>query len=104
MFTRTLAALVGAAVLAATPAVAQDGTSLSVETADLNLSNADGRAELDRRIRQAATEVCEDRTPGHAALIAFQVCRFQARTAANLAAALLMERKSTVIQIARNGR
>jgi len=53
-----LAAL--ASVAAITPALAVDATTVTsiVRTADLDLSNDDGRRALERRIALAAREVC----------------------------------------------
>jgi UrcA family protein len=75
MFARTLAALAGVTLLAATPAVAQDTMSLSVSYADLDLSNAKDRAQFDRRVRAAARNICDDGMKGVASDMSFQACR-----------------------------
>ena len=54
-----LALIASAAATTPTAAAAEAVTLTSiVETADLDLSSADGQRELDRRIVQAAREVC----------------------------------------------
>lgn len=56
-----------ASVATITPAVAEASepqtVSSIVHTADLDLSSANGRQELDRRIVQAAREVCGEASP-----------------------------------------
>jgi UrcA family protein len=69
-------ALVGASLLAASPAFAQNDTvSMSVSTADLNLANASDRARLDRRIRSAASQICDNGLEGVQMKMAYQSCR-----------------------------
>jgi UrcA family protein len=53
-----LAAAVVAAGLAATPALAQPAEAITVSYADLNLAVATGRNTLDRRIANAAEQLC----------------------------------------------
>jgi UrcA family protein len=54
-----LALIASAATITPTVAPAEPATATSiVQTADLDLSSANGRNELDRRIRHAAREVC----------------------------------------------
>jgi UrcA family protein len=77
-------ALVGAAMLAATPAVAQNDTvSMSVKTADLNLADANDRARLDRRIRSAASQICDNGLEGIEMKMAYQSCRADILSSAN---------------------
>jgi UrcA family protein len=56
----TLALIASAATVTPTVAKAFEPVTVTsiVRTADLDLSNSDGRRELDRRIVQAAREVC----------------------------------------------
>jgi UrcA family protein len=56
----TLALIASAATVTPTVAQAFEPVTVTsiVPTADLDLSNSDGRQELDRRIVQAAREVC----------------------------------------------
>jgi UrcA family protein len=69
-------ALVGVSLLAATPALAQnEAVSLSVSTADLNLADAADRARLDRRIRSAASQICDNGLEGVQMKMAYQSCR-----------------------------
>ena len=49
--------------IAASPAAAQTVDSVTISYADLNLANAAGRAVLDRRIAQAARQVCGEFPP-----------------------------------------
>lgn len=60
MLKSTLAAAAVGLMLAATPATAgsEDGHKLTVKYRDLDLSTAEGQKTLDRRIDQAAREVC----------------------------------------------
>ncbi|HEX8442298.1 MAG TPA: UrcA family protein [Allosphingosinicella sp.] len=104
MFARTLTALAGAALLAATPAVAQNTASLSVDTADLNLATEAGRAKLDRRLRKAANQVCDMGTTGLPMQIAFQVCRDDVLASAGQQVQQLAANKTGRIQLARNAR
>lgn len=54
-----LAAALAAAATIATPAIAADeGESISVRYNDLNLATAEGQAALERRIDNAARQVC----------------------------------------------
>ena len=54
-----LALIASAATIAPTVAAAEPATASSiVSTADLDLSGASGRRELDRRLARAAREVC----------------------------------------------
>ena len=63
MFNRSLSALAavaltGATLAISTPAFAQSQDSVRVSYADLDLASADGAQRFERRIRQAAEEVC----------------------------------------------
>ena len=49
--------------VAASPALAQEQETLVVSYADLNLANQAGRAALDRRIAQAASQLCGQFNP-----------------------------------------
>jgi UrcA family protein len=104
MFARTLTALAGAALLAATPAVAQDGSSLSVDTADLNLATEAGRAKLDLRIRKAASKVCDMGSVGLPMQMAYQTCRSNVLASASQQVQQLAANKTGRIQLARNVR
>jgi UrcA family protein len=104
MLARTLTALAGAALLGATPAVAQDAVSLSVDTSDLNLATEADRATLDRRIRKAANKVCDMGSAGLPMQIAFQVCRTDVLASAGKQVQQLAANKSGRIQLARNTR
>ncbi len=105
MCARLFTAFAGATLLLATPALAEQETkSATVKTADLNLGTAEGRAELDGRIRKAADQVCGKDIVGTDALVAFQTCRYHAWTSANRDAARLVERKSGRVQVALNAR
>ena len=53
-----LAAALAASAMPAAPVSAAEGDSIAVRYADLDLSTADGVEELDRRIDQAARDVC----------------------------------------------
>lgn len=56
--------LAGAAALNATPALAQGSARAAiVQTADLDLSSSQGRAALERRLVQAARQVCGTPSP-----------------------------------------
>ena len=60
MSVRTIlaAAVVVASLGAAAPALAQSAESVTVSYADLNLGTASGRTALDRRITNAAEQLC----------------------------------------------
>lgn len=58
IFAAVTAALFVAAVPAQAMEVAAEKYSEAVRYADLNLNQASGRAELDRRVRSAANSVC----------------------------------------------
>jgi UrcA family protein len=63
MLTRTLSALAAVALTGATltvgsPAFAQEQDSVRVGYSDLDLSTPQGSERLDRRLRQAAADVC----------------------------------------------
>ena len=58
MFARTMIAAAGALLLS-TPALAQpEAKSTTVSFADIDISSDAGRAQLDRRVRNAAANVC----------------------------------------------
>jgi len=59
------------ALALAVPAAAEP-TSVAVRYGDLDLTKADGRAALERRLTQAALRVCGDRQPRALSLIAAQ--------------------------------
>lgn len=59
MFKVISTAIVSASLLVAAPALAQDAMSVSVETADLDLSSDAGRARLERRVKAAADSICD---------------------------------------------
>ena len=67
-------ALAGAAMLAATPALAQDST-MSVSTAGINLASDTGRAELDKRLLKAANKLCDTGSAGGHMQLKFVTCR-----------------------------
>ena len=104
MFARTLTALAGVALLAATPAVAQDAASLSVNTGDLDLATDAGRAKLDRRIRQAASKVCDMGSAGLPMQMAYQTCRSDVIASAGQQVQQLASSKTGRIELARNTR
>ena len=86
----TCTGLVLAASVAAGPATNETTRMQAVGTADLNLSNTEGRAALDRRIRAAARTVCDIRllgTPDQFLKTAEQRCYFNAVKAARIEAA-----------------
>ena len=61
---KTSAAIaLGTAATLAAPAIAQDAPSVSVSFADLNLSSEAGTEILDRRIKNAITNVCGGEAP-----------------------------------------
>lgn len=53
-----LAAALAAGALLATPAVAAQGETVSVSYSDLDLSTEEGQRTLERRLNNAAEEVC----------------------------------------------
>lgn len=58
--------LIAALLVASTaPAIAQSNASIQIQTADLNLESAAGRATLERRLASAERQFCgDDRTTG----------------------------------------
>lgn len=52
------AAVIAAALVSAAPAVAEGTKTVKVSYADLNLSSAAGRQELDRRVARTADRIC----------------------------------------------
>ena len=102
MFARTLTALAGASLLLATPALAQDVASMSVDTADLDLSSADGRARFDRRVRMAASQMCNKGSGGLSMSIVYATCRADVIASADQQVQQLAARKSDGrVQLAR---
>lgn len=55
------ATLAAVTVAVATPAAAQESDSVSINVADLDLTSAQGNARFERRVRQAARQLCGDR-------------------------------------------
>jgi UrcA family protein len=104
MIKRTIAAMIGTALIAA-PAFAQNVESLtvSIKTADLDLASAQGRARLDRRVRQAAGQICGADEPRSIAMReAFTRCRAEVLSDADVKIAA-MARETAPIQVARRG-
>jgi UrcA family protein len=99
-------ALVGASLLAASPALAQaDPSSILVSTADLNLANDADRARLDRRIKAAAKSVCDLRMRGTDAWAMELDCRANILSSAEQQVRALASRTQTGRQqLARNAR
>jgi UrcA family protein len=104
MFARLSTAVAGACLLLATPAFAQDSISRSVDTADLNLATEAGRAQLDLRIRKAASKVCHNGSAGLPMQMAFQTCRSDVIASAGKQVERLASLKDGRIQLARNTR
>ncbi len=104
MFARLSTAVAGACLLLATPAVAQDSASRSVDTADLNLATEAGRAQLDLRIRKAANQVCDNGSAGLSMQMAYQTCRSDVIASASKQVERLASLKNGRIQLARNTR
>ena len=76
------ALLLASAALAATPSLsAADGETTVTHVAylDLDLTSAQGKAELDRRIKRAIRSVCSnDYDPGFSRLLLNSHCRYEA--------------------------
>ena len=84
MFKLISTALVGATLLAATPALAQnDPVSMTVRTADLDLANPGDRARLDRRIRSVAGQICDNGVKSIELRTMYQSCRSAVLASAN---------------------
>lgn len=98
MFTRALSAIIGTALLAA-PALAQnaDTMTVAVRTADLDLSSADGRARLDRRVRQAAGQICGAEPRGLNLREQYLSCRGEVMTDAEVKIARMTDRSAPVL-------
>lgn len=104
MFIRFSSALVGATMLLATPAFAQvEPVSIEVSIVDLDLASDAGRAQLDRRIRHAADEICDPSGRDLAARAAYQTCRSETLAAASRQVARLTG-KAEGVRLARNAR
>jgi UrcA family protein len=104
MIKRAPTAVVGSALIAA-PAYAQpvETLSVSINTADLDLGSADDRARLDRRVRQAAGQICGAQPRGADLRADFQRCRGEVLSDAELKIAALSG-KGAPIQLARRTR
>lgn len=105
MLARCSSAFVGACLLLASPALAQsEPLSVTVNAADLDLATEAGQAQLDRRIRKAASRVCDNGSGGLPGQIAYQVCYSETMAAASRGAAQLAGRQDRTIRLARNAR
>jgi UrcA family protein len=104
---KTLTVL-GAAALAAaalaTPAAAQEQTSVIVRVGDLDLSKPSDAARLDMRLRAAAREVCGDADPRDLGLSALtQNCQIEAVTRAKAEVTLAMRSQTEAVSRRREG-
>ncbi len=79
MLARSFTALAAATLLAATPALAQpEPLSTTVSFADLDLGSDNGRATLDRRVRNAAAAVCGPAEREMRLRVSYDSCRADA--------------------------
>ncbi len=101
MLARSISALAAAGLMLATPALAQDSGSVSVNTADLDLSSASGRAALDQRVRKAANQICDNGSSGMHMTLEFATCRNSILASANQQVTQLASRNDGRIQLAR---
>jgi UrcA family protein len=104
MITRAFAAIVGTALLAA-PALAEpaDLVSVDVRVADLDLGTQLGRDRLDRRVRQAAGQICGQQPRSVAMQVDYQRCRSEVLDDAQVKIARMLD-NSAPIRVARRTR
>jgi len=105
MITRAFAIAMLGTVLLAAPAHAHQDEAMSVDVkiADLDLGSASDRARLDRRIRQAAGQICGAEPRGLELRGAHRACMGEVLTDAEIKLAQLIDRTAP-LQVARRTR